>query len=120
MRFLVMMTETDHFARWDAFTEAEQQAVLAGFEAFDRAVEARGTVLGGEALVRPERARTIGPGIGAERTVTEGPYAETVEQLGGFYLVETDDVDDLLEVCGILAGADVPVEVRAAVDHSGS
>jgi hypothetical protein len=45
-------------------------------------------------------------------SVTDGPYAETVEQLTGFYLVESDDLDDLLNVCGLVSEGD-PVEVRA-------
>ena len=51
-------------------------------------------------------------------SVTDGPYAETVEQLTGFYLVETDDLDDLLSICGVISEGD-PVEVRAclAPDH---
>ena len=44
--------------------------------------------------------------------VTDGPYAETVEQLTGFYLVESDDLDDLVDVCGILAATGDTVEVR--------
>ena len=49
----------------------------------------------------------------ATTTVTDGPYAETVEQLTGFYLVETDDLDDLLEVCRVLAEGESAIEVRA-------
>ena len=49
--------------------------------------------------------------------VTDGPYAETVEQLTGFYTVETDDLDDLLQVVAVLAGAEGAIEVRATVDH---
>ncbi len=52
--------------------------------------------------------------------ITEGPYAETVEQLTGFYTVESDDIDDLLQVAAMLAGPEGGVEVRACVDHSGS
>ena len=48
--------------------------------------------------------------------VTDGPYAETVEQLTGFYIVDTDDLD-LLQVVGVLAGAEA-IEVRPTVDHS--
>ena len=44
--------------------------------------------------------------------VTEGPYAESAEQLSGFYLVRTDDLDDLLQVAGMLADGDGSVEVR--------
>ena len=45
----------------------------------------------------------------------EGAYPETVEQLTSFYVVESDDLDDLLQVCGILADSGGGVEVRAAV-----
>ena len=48
---------------------------------------------------------------GAE--VTDGPYAETVEQLTGFYVIDTDDLDDLLEVCKILGEGEGVIEVRA-------
>ena len=52
--------------------------------------------------------RRAGDGI----AVTDGPYAETVEQLTGYYVIDTDDLDDLLEVCGVLADAEGAVEVR--------
>ena len=47
--------------------------------------------------------------------MTDGPYAEAAEQLGGFYLVRTDNLDDLLDVCGILADGDGAIEVRACL-----
>ena len=74
------MTEADHFAKWDA-AEAEQQAVIACFHAFDEVVVRRGALLTGEALDRPETARTVRPGAG--RAVTDGPFAETAEQSAG-------------------------------------
>ena len=52
---------------------------------------------------------------GGSVTITDGPYAETAEQLTGFYTVESDDLDDLLEVVGFLAGAEGALEVRACV-----
>jgi len=52
-------------------------------------------------------------------SITAGPYAETAEQLTGFYVVDTDDLDDLLKVAGILAEGGGSVEVRECVDHSG-
>jgi hypothetical protein len=55
---------------------------------------------------------------GDDLAVTEGPYAETVEQLTGFYLVQTDDRDDLIEVCKILSPLEGGIEVRECVDHS--
>ena len=104
---------------WENASEEDRAAMYAKHGEFARQLAERGhKVTGGAELTHSRNAKLVrrsGSGI----TVTDGPYAETVEQLGGFYLVETDDLDDLLEVCGILAGADVPVEVRAAVDHSG-
>jgi hypothetical protein len=110
MRFLVLMTEADHFARWDAASEAEQQAVFDQFQAFDDAIAARGgEIVGGEALTRPTEARTLRPG--PDRVVTEGPYVETVEQLGGFYLVELPSLADAVEAARLLPSA-YTIEVR--------
>ena len=50
--------------------------------------------------------------------VTHRPHADTAEQLTGYYTVESDDLEDLLEVVGSLAGAEGALEVRACVDHS--
>ena len=83
MRFLVLMAEEDHFDKWEAASEQEQQAFFDGLAAFTAAVRDRGEVLFGDALARPERAQTVRGG-----STTEGPYAETVEQVGGFYVVD--------------------------------
>ena len=48
-------------------------------------------------------------------SVTDGPFVESVEQLGGFYLVSSNDLDDLVDVCGILADGDGYIEVRTCV-----
>jgi hypothetical protein len=111
VRFLVLMAEADHFARWDSFTESEQQAVFESFQAFDQAVDAHGSIVGGEALRRPAEARTLLPGAAAERAVTEGPYAETVEQLGGFYLIDVPDIEAAVEAARLLPAA-YTIEVR--------
>ena len=54
MKFVLLMAEEDHFDRWDAADEAMRERVVADFEAFDAAVDARGSVVGGEALRRPD------------------------------------------------------------------
>ena len=59
---------------------------------------------------RPRRgARTLGPGD--DRVVTDGPYAETVEQLGGFYLVDLPDLDAAVGAARLLPSA-YTIEVR--------
>jgi len=109
MRFVVLMAEADHFARWGARDEAERAAVFEAFAAFEAAVAERGTVVGGEGLAPTTEARTIRPG--ADRVVTEGPYAETVEQLGGFFVVDLPDLETALEAARLLP-ASFLVEVR--------
>lgn len=104
---------------WEAATPEEQAAVFAQHEEFTRVLAERGhTITGGAELTHSRTTRQVRTDGSGGVVVTEGPYAETVEQLSGFYLVESDDLDDLLQACGILASAETPVEVRAAVDHS--
>jgi hypothetical protein len=113
MKFLVLMAEEDTWERWGALSDAEQQDVFDSFTAFTEAVKERGTVLAGEALDRAESARTVRPG--ASRPVTEGPFAETVEQLGGFWLVDLPDLESAVGAAKLLPGA-YSVEVRPVVD----
>lgn len=48
--------------------------------------------------------------------ITDGPFTETAEQVGGFYLVETDDLEGLLDCCKIIAAVGGGIEVRRTVD----
>lgn len=100
--------------RWStSMTDEERAAGYAEYGRFDEELERRGhQVTGGAELHGAARTRRIPAGGGA---VTDGPFAESTEQVGGFYLVETSDVDDLLECCQILAGLGDAVEVRPVV-----
>lgn len=109
MHFLVLLAEPDHFDNWDRAGEAERDRAFDAYRAFSTAVRARGTLVLGDALERPEEARTVRPG--AERMVTRGPYAETVEQLGGFYVIDVEDLDTAVELAALLP-QDYTVEVR--------
>ncbi len=113
MKFLVLMAEEDTWERWNALSDAEQQDVFDSFTAFTEAVKERGTVLAGEALDRAKSGRTVRPGPG--RPVTEGPFAETVEQLGGFWLVDLPDLETAVAAATLLP-ATYSVEVRPVVD----
>lgn len=100
---------------WAAASEDDRTAVYAEHDRFSTTLVERGhRIVGGAELTPSREGRTVRPGPGGP-VVTEGPYAETVEQLTGFYLVESDDLDDLLEVCGILAAIGDSLEVRACV-----
>ncbi|HET7305291.1 MAG TPA: YciI family protein [Segeticoccus sp.] len=121
LRYLVLLAEDDPSA-WDRATDAERQEVFRQHAEFDRAVRGRGRMVAGEALAGVESATTLRPadhagGDGA-REVTEGPFAETVEQLGGFYLIDVDDLDVAVELCQLLPSG-YTIELRPAIDVGG-
>jgi hypothetical protein len=69
-------------------------------------------MIAGDALHRPQSARTLQPG--EERRVTDGPFVETVEQLGGFYLIDVPDLDTAVTAAKLLP-REYRVEVRPAL-----
>jgi hypothetical protein len=113
VRFLVLMAEADHFDKWEGADDALRERVYADFRAFSEAVRARGEIVAGDALDRPESARSVGPG--EDRPVTDGPFAETVEQLGGFYLIDVPDLDTAVELAALLP-REYTVEVRPTLE----
>jgi hypothetical protein len=99
---------------WEAADEAARAATYAAHGRFAEALAARGhTIVGGAELTHSRDARVLRR-RGDEVVRTEGPYAETTEQLTGFYLVTTDDLDDLLACAELLLDDEGAVEVRAA------
>lgn len=109
----VVMIVGDETHWWDSEDEEQTRHAYAEHGRFSEELAARGhRVTGGAELHRSSLSRTIPVGGG---TPTDGPYAETAEQVGGFYQVETDDLDDLLDVCQILAKLGDGIEVRRVV-----
>lgn len=111
MRYLVLLAADE--AVWPTLSEAEQEAEMAAHDAFSAAVAARGAIVAGEALGGSDTATTLRTVDGAAR-ITDGPYAETVEQVGGFYLVDLPDLDQVTEACTLLP-AYYAVEIRPVV-----
>lgn len=74
MRFLVLLASEDHFDTWDRTDDALRKRMIDDYNAFGDAVRQRGTLVAGDALHRPETARTLRPA--ADRMVTDGPFAE--------------------------------------------
>ncbi|WP_109507807.1 YciI family protein [Nocardioides speluncae] len=100
---------------WERATPEQRTETYGRHDQYMKALEERGhKITGGAELSHSRTARTL-RGSSADATVTDGPYAETVEQLGGFYLVETDNLDDLIEVSKILSDGDGGIEIRACV-----
>ncbi|WP_165368652.1 YciI family protein [Serinicoccus sediminis] len=110
MKYVILLMSEGEMPAWSALSEEEQQAGMARFEAFDAACRAREGVeiLAGEALGAGDTATTVRT-RGGERIVTDGPYAEAVEQLGGFYLLQAPDLDVVLDLLTVLPPYDIQV-----------
>jgi hypothetical protein len=104
---------------WASASAEEHAAMYEKHMKFAELLAARGhKVTAGNELTPSAGARVV-RGALDKVSVTDGPYAETAEQLSGFYVVDTDDLEDLCKVVGILAEGSRGIEVRACVDHSG-
>ena len=102
---------------YDNVTAEEWQQAMKLHGAFAEAVEKAGArILGGEALERSSTASTVKQREGAEPLVTDGPFIETKEALGGYYVIEARDLDQALELAKICPSGNV--EVRPVMDTS--
>jgi len=112
-QYLILVYEQEApYAEMDA---AGHQAVLEAHGRFAGQVsELGGTILGGNALEPSSTATTVRNDI-----VTDGPFAETKEVLGGYYLIEARDLDHALEIAKLCPAAYGGVEVRPIMDTSG-
>jgi hypothetical protein len=102
---------------WDTATAEQRQEVMDAHTAFHKAVAERATMLAGEALAESPEARTLRHVDGVP-VVTQGPYAETVEQIGGCYLVEAESLDLVVEISHLLPSS-YAIEVRPVIDIEG-
>jgi hypothetical protein len=115
MRFL--LTVYDDERRWASLGEAEAKAEVAAYFALDDEAKQRGAYVASGGLHPTDSAKTVRIRDG-EQGVTDGPFAETKEQLGGFYLLDCDSLDEALEwAAKIPAARTGSVEVRQLMDY---
>ena len=97
---------------WAARSRAATGEVVAAYEAYTKALQAAGALVSANRLADSGSASTLRMRDG-KRQVLDGPYAETKEQLAGFYLVDCKDLDEAIEVASRIPGAaHGSVEVR--------
>jgi hypothetical protein len=102
---------------WNDATPEQVGAIMAAYDEFGRKAEAAGVMLGGEGLQPTSTATTVRVRDGDTLT-TDGPFAETREQLGGYYLLECKDLDEAISWAAQIPGArDGSVEVRPVMDY---
>ena len=101
-------------AEWEARTEDDRTAMYAEYAA----VSASPGIYGGGELQAAATATTVRVREG-EALTTDGPFAETKEVLGGFFLLEADNLDDAIAIAARIPDArGGSVEVRPIVEHS--
>ena len=105
--------------KWLSMSEAEQEADMARCEPHVRRLMAEGKILAGTPLHASSSATTVRVRKG-QRLLTDGPFAETREQLGGYALIEARDLDEAVEIAAGFLGDDswVTIEVRPVVDRA--
>lgn len=110
MKNLVLLIGDGDVPDWAGLSTDERMALMKKFDDFSAACEAREgvSILSGEALGAPSSFTTL-RNRGGRLTVTEGPYAEAIEGLGGYYLLETPDLDTVIELLAVLPPYDMQV-----------
>jgi hypothetical protein len=114
MRYLLLICgDEQSFA---AMSPEEAEAQMAGYAAFGEEMGRRGVLQGGERLRPTTDATTVQVRDGKVLTA-DGPFAETKEQIGGFYAVTAKDLDEAIEIAAKIPGAQHgTIEVRPIWD----
>lgn len=104
---------------WDGMSDAERGKAQQAYGAFTTAIRESGQYKGGNALQPVSTATTVRV-RDAKTMTTDGPFAETREQLGGYYLVEAADLDEAIGLAARIPGArQGSIEVRPIMNVGG-
>jgi hypothetical protein len=103
---------------WEDASPEDMAAEMERWSAFGTSLVEAGAHIAGEGLQESATATTVRIGADGERLVTDGPFSETKEQLGGFYLLECADLDEALEWARQVPLKRGGVEVRPVMDYT--
>ena len=114
MRYLCLIYDDEK--KIGTMTQSESDKFMGEYFAFTDDIRKSGHMIHGEALQPVETATTVRQRNGKVST-TDGPFAETKEQLGGFYLIEAKDLNEAIQVASRIPSVRIgSVEVRPVVD----
>lgn len=102
MQYLILIH--DDPGAWAAMSEAQMGTMMAEYGTFTEEIRADGSLIGGNPLTRSNTAKLVRVRDGAQ-AVSDGPYAETREQLGGYYLVECASEDEAIAIAARIPSA---------------
>ena len=102
---------------WSSMAKEGIEQMYAEYRKYSEDLAKAGVIRGGSELKPTSTATTVRV-RGGKRQVTDGPFAETKEQLGGFYLVDCKDLDEAIETAAKIPGArDGAIEVRPVMEY---
>ena len=97
---------------WETLSEEERGQMMQAYGSFTQALRDSGSMVAGDALQRTDTATTVRV-RNDETLTTDGPFAETKEQIVGFYLIDAKDLDEAVEIASKIPGAKTgTIEVR--------
>ena len=110
MKYLCLIYDEEK--KLQEMSKAENDAFMGEYFQFTRDIQASGHFVAGDAL-QPVAAATTLRVRGGKLSTTDGPFAETKEQLGGYYLIEARDLNDAIQVASRIPSARIgSIEVR--------
>jgi len=117
MQFMLMCCFDEK--RWDNLPEVQRQKIMHDYGAFERGIVNSGHFLATAKLQPTSAAATVREKNG-KRVATDGPFAETKEQLGGIHLIECKDLEEAIAIAGRIPTlpAGGAIEVRAVMRMS--
>jgi hypothetical protein len=114
MKYMLLLhNRSEEDSKTPLYASFEEE--MAAHDAFSDMVRAQNRLVSAEALHEAPEARTLRPGGNGEVLVSDGPFADVKEQIGGYYVIEADSIDHAVELarsCPLYAG----IEVRPVME----
>ncbi len=116
MKYLCLIYDDEK--QWQKFPKDVQDGYMSEYTAFSDSIKKSGQFVGANQL-QPTHTATIVRSRNGKISTTDGPYAETKEQLGGYYLIEAKDLNDAIQVASRIPSAKSgSIEVRPVVERA--
>jgi hypothetical protein len=113
MKYMLMIYHDE--PAWNEHSEAERQQIYGEYRALIQRLQSSGKYLVGDQLQPADTASVVRVRDG-KQLVTDGPFAETREQIGGFFMIEVNNLDEAVSIAGQIPSArEGSIEVRPVV-----
>ena len=114
MKYLCLIYSDENV--WQQLSKAEMEKIMAEYREFTAGVQKSGQFVDGNRL-QPKNAATTVRVRNGKLSTTDGPFAETKEQLGGYYMIEAKDLNEAIQVASRIPGARYgSIEVRPVAE----